>query len=633
MEDKSIHKIEDIKKRLYDRRDTVTVRRHEGVLHEIKHDASDHWDHSDLPKNLNDDDLPKPHSSFFKKFFISACVFFVGALLFGVYVYYKGNNIIISNDKIDVLVTGSNFIEGGQELSLQIDVTNKNNASLKLVNLSVEYPRGSADSSIEMTRLPSIEIGTMAAGERTSQNVKVVLYGEEKSIKNILVNLEYQPDNSNAIFNKKIEYPVTISSAPLSLIIDAPKEINANQEIDINVKAILNTKLPGGNTLVQVEYPQGFVFESAVPKPSFGNFMWNIDSITKEKPFGVAIKGKMIGQYNDEQVFRVSIGNKEIGNAGVNIDTIYSTLIHSITLVKPFLETHLFVNNNEMDSYSVNPNNQISGHITWSNNLSVPITDAKIFLNLSGTAFDRTNVIPNDGFFDSKNNRIVWDKESVSLLSSIAPGQKGKVEFTLKPIQSGFGKFLENPEIKLELSLLGKQNIDGINFSDIKSLIKQSIKLNTDFQITSGVNYVSGELPPKVEKETKYKVIWTLSNTNNSLDKAVATSVLPSYMSWIGIVSPVKENVTYNSSTREITWNIGKVEQQTGFKSNREVSFVIAISPSLLQVNSIPVLMKEVNLTGTDLYTGSTITDKYGTVNTLLVNDPNFQYGNERVIK
>jgi hypothetical protein len=55
----------------------------------------------------------------------------------------------------------------------------------------------------------------------------------------------------------------------------------------------------------------------------------------------------------------------------------------------------------------------ISAQITWVNNLATRIIDGQIIVNLSGNVFDKSLVKPgNNGFYDSINSQIIWDKSS-----------------------------------------------------------------------------------------------------------------------------------------------------------------------------------------------------------------------------
>ena len=564
-----------------------------------------------------------------KKFFIFAVIFFIFALGFSAYMFL-GNNVSVSNDNIDIAVLGNAFTKGGEDLPLQIEITNRNSSSLELANLIVSYPRGASNDSTDMVRLPRDSIGTIAPGATITRNVKVTLFGDEKSTRDVKIALEYHAPNSNAIFSKEKAYTVVISSAPLSLLIDAPDSATSDQDIDIKVTATLNTSLPDNSTVLQVTYPNSFIFESAIPAPSVGNSIWPLSSLSAGSSTTIDIKGRLVGQDGDQQVFHVYAGaTTPTDQSTVNV--VYNSLLQTITISKPFLNARVLVNGQDLSTYSVSSGQIVHAQINWTNNLSGRVTDAKIIANISGNAFDKTTVDPLDGFYDSANSQIIWDKNSVPDLGSVEPGSSGNLAFTFKPV-SLVGSSITNPEIGIDVSIKGQQPSVGSTFTDINNFSKKVIKIFSDFQIASSASFTSGALPPKAESETKYTVTWTLSNSANGVSNASARSVLPIYMNWVGNAN-TSENVSYNTVSREVIWNIGSVSPNTGFSSNREASFTIALKPSLSQVGGIPSIMKEVSLVGTDTFTGTELHSSYRPLTTTLSNDPNFKIGDDRVIK
>jgi hypothetical protein len=633
MADNERNKIEDIKRHLYDRESTAVDRPHEGALHPVEHSVAKAWKPEvEAPNEAILSVMKKPPMSIYKKFFIGAIAFFVCAIAFSLYMFY-GNNLSVSNDSIDISVLGNAFTKGGDVLPLQIEITNRNNVNLELANLIVSYPRGASDDASDVVRLPRDTIGTIAPGATITRSIKVTLYGDEKSTRNVTVSLEYHPPNSNAIFSKDKDYPVIISSAPLSLLIDAPTEATSDQEVSFTVTASLNTSLPDAPTILQVAYPNSFIFTSATPAPSIGNSVWPLSSVAIGKPLVVNIKGRMVGQDGDQQVFHVYAGATSVADQS-RVNVVYNSLIQTIAISKPFLEAHVLVNGQDLSNYSVSSSQTIHAEIAWTNNLSSRVTDAQIIANISGNAFDRSSVDALDGFYDSAQSRIVWDKNSVPGLGSVEPGASGRLSFTLKPISLvGLQTPISNPEIDIDVSIRGQQPSVGSTFNDINNFSKKVIKILSDFQIASSARYVSGPIPPKAENETQYSVTWTLSNSANNISGAIARSVLPIYVKWVGKAQGSNENVSYNEVTREVIWSIGSVKSNTGFSSNREASFVLALKPSLSQVDSIPQLMKEVLLSGTDTFSSTIIRNSYKPITTSLSNDPNFKRGDDRVVK
>lgn len=618
----SKNKIEDVKRHLYDPNDKSMTHQREGILHQIKHNISDKWKEDNQPKpeeNMKSK-FKKPPMSIFKKFFIFSIIIFIGALGYAFY-KFSNNDISVSNDKIDIVVIGNSFTKGGDELPLQIEITNNNNASLELSNLIIEYPRGAEDNTTDVIRLPRDNIGIIKPGESVIRNIKVKLFGEEKSIRNIKVRLEYHPEGSNAIFTREVLYPVTISLAPLSLMIDAPTSTSSDQPISLKITATLNTSLPSENAMMQVTYPNNFIFDSATPAPALGNSIWDLSSLTSANPVVVLVSGRLVGQDGEEQVFHVYAGTTNQTNRSV-INVVYSSILQKILIAKPFLEARILVNGQDQTEYTVSGGGTVNAEINWVNNLSSRITDGQIIVSLSGNAFDENTINSVNGFYDSANNQIIWDKNSVAELSEINPGEEGAVSFSFKASSLvGLINSIKNPQVSIKVSIKGRQPQLGSTYTDVNNFSEKIVKVLSDFQIATSASFFSGSMPPKAETETKYIVTWTLSNSANTITGAQARSILPIYVKWVGISSGENENVTYNEVTREVIWNINSVSPNTGIDSNREASFVVSLKPSLSQVGSVPQLMKDIYLSGTDSFAKTLIKSTRGAITTLISNN------------
>lgn len=626
-----LHRIEDIKRKLYERGFSSEAHHKEGVLHAIPHDVPNTWQE---PEKV---EIKNTHVSIAKKFFIGAVLFFIGAIFFGIYMYMNGTRTV-SSDNIEINILGNAFTQGGEELSLQVEIINHNNASLELSNMVIEYPKGASTSDIDtpdsIIRLPKEDIGTIPAGGRVEKSKKVTLYGDQNTIRNVKVKLEYHPEGSNAIFTKEKSYPVTISSSPITLSVDGPIQTSSGQEITLNITTTLNTTLPEGDTMLSVSYPNGFKPSETFPKPVFGNSVWNLNSLAVGKPVVITVKGTLNGQDGDEKAFHVYVGTTKGINKSI-IDVVYNSLLHTVELHKPFLQATILLDGADLDSYSTSGGKMIRGQVVWTNNLPSSILDAEINVQFSGNIFDKENVVPEQGFYDSANNRIVWNRNTNSEFSNLAPGATGYVNFEFTPMAViGSSQTIRDPQIILEVSIKGREATSGSALSEINNFSKKIVRIASDFQLAARANYASGELPPTAEKETIYTIYWTLSNSVNPVTQAEARAELPIYTEWMGVANGNKEVITYDPLTRQVVWNIGTVRANTGFGSNnREAIFNIKIKPSISQVGTVPNIIKEVSLTGIDSFSNSALRSVKQALSTRLENDPFFKFGDEKVIR
>lgn len=618
MTEESKNKIEDLKSKLYDPNDKSTGHPREGILHQVNHSVSPVWqDENNKTENNMKNKFKKPRVSIFKKFFVASIIFFVGAVGFFFY-KYSNNDSSVSSEKIDIVVIGNSFTKGGEDLPLQIEITNNNNSSLELANLLIEYPKGADDNIVDVVRLPKDSIGTIKPGESAIRNIKVKLFGGEKSIRNIKVSLEYHPEGSNAIFIKDKYYPVTISLSPLSLNADIPTSTTSNQVFSFKITSTLNTSLPGENPIIQITYPNNFIFESAIPTPSLGNSVWDISSISTTTPVTIEVKGRIVGQDGDEQVFHVYAGTTN-GTDKSKVSVVYSSVLQKVLIAKPFLDARILVNGQDQAEYVVSGGTEVSATVSWANNLSTRITDGQIIVSLSGNVFDKNKVKTNSGFYDSANNQIIWDKSYSAELAEINPGESGSVSFSFTPTSSvGLSTTVKNPQVSIKVSIKGRQPLLGSTYNDVNNFSEKIVKTLSDFQIASSASFYTGSMPPKAETETTYLVTWTLSNSSNNITGAKARSTLPIYVTWVGAVAGTKENLTYNEVTKEVIWNIGSVLPNTGINVDREASFLIRLKPSLSQVGSIPQLMKGLSLSGTDSFANVLLEKTNGSLTTSL---------------
>ena len=316
------------------------------------------------------------------------------------------------------------------------------------------------------------------------------------------------------------------------------------------------------------------------------------------------------------------------------MDVIYSSILQKILIVKPFLDARILVDSQDKTEYVVSSGEVINAEIAWANNLPTRIIDGQIIVNLSGNVFDESTVNSNNGFYDSVNNQIIWDRNSIPQLAEINPGENGIVTFNFKP-RSLVGALIiaENPQISVKVSIKGREPLLGSTYNDINNFSEKIIKVSSDFQIVSSAYFLSGNMPPKAETETNYIVTWTLSNSVNDIIQAEARSALPIYVKWGGLVSGQNDNLIFNEVTREVIWKIGSVSPGTGVSVNREISFIVSLNPSLSQLNSVPQLMREVYLSGTDSFTNTLVKNIHASITTLLMNDPNFDQRNARVVQ
>ncbi len=592
----------------------------------------------DMPSRDISDTLEHKMSPFFSKMLIGSIVFFVFALIISAFIFIGGGKDV-SPRNVEIVIQGPSTVEGGEDTTLQIAITNKNTVPILLADLIMEFPDGtrtSSDIGEELSRLTE-SIGTIPAGEQVQKTVKAVFFGTENESKNITVTVEYRIEGSNAIFFNDHLYEFTLGSTPLTVTISSLDEVISGQDVSLTAKIISNSSSVIKDVLLVAEYPFGFEFTSAKPEPSFTQNVWELGDLEPEGERIITIKGTILGEDGDERVIRFS-GGIQSPNDEKEFATTFMTTLQSVVIKKPFISVALALSGDTSPNFVAGSGQKVRADITWFNNLPVQVTDATLEVSLRGEALNKNSVSVERGFYRSVDNTIIWSKETDPNFTSIAPGESGRVSFSFAPFGVSSGVQVTNPEINLVVDILGKR-ISARNVpEEIRSSITRTVKVASDLLFTTrAVHFTgpfnnSGPMPPQAEKETTYTIIWTVTNSTNAVSDVRVDATLPSYVRWMNVVDPTDGKVTYNPIGGKVLWDIGDLPAGgTTGSPQREVAFQVALLPSLSHVRTDPVVINKQTVGGYDQFTERTITGTKSALTTRLSTDPGFRTGMDEV--
>ena len=456
----------------------------------------------------------------------------------------------------------------------------------------------------------------------------MLLLGEENTQREMKITLEYRMEDSNAIFAKNIQHIVEMSRSPVGISVKLPEETESGQEIIIQVEYISNSDIVLDDIYFKVEYPSGFQFIEATPNPD-QNGLWLVGDLAPQEKKVIEIKGLLEGQDLTDLGFRALVGSMD----EKRVFRPFSSSGESVLLKRSFMNLSFLVNGSDVEVISGNKNLNII--VPWKNNLPTEIRNAIITVKMLSEVIDLKTLSINNGFYRSSDNSIVWDSASVSDLVSISSGQSGSVAFSIGlkdayPMQNINDK---NFTIELSGEMAGYKLSDNGQQTLIKSNAEKQIRIESKAQMASRLSYFSGNLPPKVGQTTIYTVVWSISNFYNDISNVVVKSSLPPYVSWVGPVSS-NEEIIYNSSNRELMWQINRIDSGTGvLRSAKEISFQISLSPSPNQVGQDLVMMQQTSLEGRDIFTDTIINDSEGVLSTKSINEAQGNYLMGQVIE
>lgn len=573
----------------------------------------------------------KRRVSFAVMFLIGAAAFFVIAAAAATYFLVFGGRSV-STDRIDIAIDGPIAIASGDVVTLLVSVQNDNPVTVTDTVLSITLPDTARNPDDESSALAHIEdsTGDILPGEAGTKTVRAILYGSEEERITIPVRFEYRVEGSNATYVKEAEYEVTITSSPLSIRAEAVSEASSGQPLSFAVTVRSNAKAPMENVAVLASYPFGF----AAPRGEGNLFV--IGTLAPGEERTIPVTGTVTGENNDERVFRFTVGTIKDSSAKT-LATSYSTASAAVTLAKPFLQAGLSVNRDTSASPVIEAGTAIQGIVSWENTLAAPILDGQITVALKGEALDPASVSTYGGYYRSSDSTIIFSRDTTSSLARLDPGATGSGTFTFSTKPASTIASLRNPSVTATVSVAGRRVGESNVPQTVNAAVVRTMKVATDLSLSSRALYSAGAFkntgpwPPVADQETTYGIELSFSNTVNSVADATVTMTLPSYVRYVA-ASPNDGSVSYNATTRTVTWKAGDILAGAGFTGPaKKASFQVALLPSASQRGTSPVLVSAQKVTGVDRFTQGQISFVNPELTTQTIGDPAFVSGKGEV--
>jgi hypothetical protein len=635
--DEEKSRIEDLKRSLYSRTAPDVRSRRKLRYSDPSPQVESSWKpESDVPVESTLNKYYQDHSmSFLKKLLIGSAVFCLIAVGIGSYLFFNGSNLISANN-IEITIDGPVSIPGGDPMEFNVGIKNDNNIDLRSVDMSVTFPAGATDPIDQTQELKKYSkyIGELATGGKTVEKVQAIIFGEENTTKEIVVSLTYSIKGSTAVFTKKKSYEVLLSSSPIALSASSFKEVTSGQEFDLKVEIKSNSEQVLKNIILNASYPSGFVYiSSSIKSISTDNNMWKIGDLPAGATRTLTIHGRLQGEDSDSRSFRFFVGAQDSGG-GNRIGTQYMSLQKDITIQKPFMSMNVYIDNDsELTDFIGEFNRSHRVDLYWFNNLAVPVQNAVIVAHLSGSAYNKSAVEPNGGYYRSATDDIIWNPQTTPELASIEAGGSGHVSFSIMPKDmSTDAAPVVNPKLDISVNVSGDRSQESQVPETLTAISSRTIRVSSNISLTGRVVRTvgpftnTGPIPPRAEKKTTYTVIWSVDNTSSSVGNAKVVATLPAYTKWVGSVSPTGESVFYDQNNGTVTWDIGSLSTYTiGSSRRRELYFQVSFEPGVDLIGQIPTLVGEAELTAIDNYTGVNLSDRQDFLTTSFSTDPTYK--------
>ena len=528
-------------------------------------------------------------------------------------------------------IFGQDRVVSGEEVNYIVRYKNNSRVAIGSAALSFYFPAQSvpSDKSSVVAQGDSLvatdNLGQLAPGQAGQAEFKARVLGDKDSQQKFKAKLDYRPANISSNFSNAKEFVSTIISVPLVLSFILPERIVSGQTMNFSLRYLNTSDAAFSDAKVKIEYPEGFIFDSALPSPQEGNNIWVLPEIGSREEGNIIIKGAISGNEGESKVFKAQIGSQK-----ENEDFI----VYSQTLSSPQIAASpLFVEQSlpEATDNNVNIGQDVTYRIKYRNTTDAPIGPVFLTVKIDSQAVELASVRSAKGFFSSSDGVITWNSSSLPALEELAAKVEGTLEFSLKikdrlPVSKYSDKnFTVTTTAKIDsfnvpLALSGTQ-LGGQNQLVVK--INSSLVLNMKGYYSDRLIPNSGPLPPRVGQKTTYTIYWQAQNVSNDVSGAVVEAFLPSYVRWEGNIFPKDEDIKYDPASGKVIWTIGRLSAATGSLSPvRQVAFQVGFVPSIGQVGSTAVVVQEAKLAAQDDFTGAPLTASDSELKSDMPDDP-----------
>ncbi len=525
------------------------------------------------------------------------------------------------SDQISLTITPStNKIRSGYYITYTIETKNHSNTKLISPELDIHLPIGFildkatpadtfsvSESSFTLKNLPEKQTNTVNIGGWS--------FGIPEIEERITVELSYQQEKRGIRETKTTSLLQTHRGSILDFAIDTPKTLIAQgtQPITLTLKNDGDKKIDKINLPLTVG--QGLNLINIAPNNGeIKNNVWQITNL----------------EHNTEATLKALL-NSSLSDSTINatISLTPSILINNSDIKQGAVEQTLQITHPQLNILSswdtaknyVEPGEILTLKTRIENTGDIDLQNLNLEIPISTNIID-TNRLTKQNYGSYKNQKLTINKTFVAGLANLPARQA--IDLTINiPIN-----YIPQGDKDITLSLNPK--IGGLlrNTESIYQIETQTnkIKIGTALNLDAETRYYTddgdqlgrGPLPPRVGKETKYWALIKITNTTSNVTNAKLIATLPDYVRWTGKTSVSEGNdIQYDETNKTISWSISKFLPH----SDAGVYFEVAITPTVQQINTSPILVKNIILSGHDEFTDADIIKTHANLDSSLPTD------------
>lgn len=528
---------------------------------------------------------------------------------------------------LEIEISGPDKVLIGVPFDVKINLSNASQKSLEDVQLSVNLPGDLAFLGSPASKNVDFKgVGTLGIGGISQQTFRLIALGGENSFKKIVASGTYLSGSLSSRFQKEVFIDLAVGGYGITLDIATPQKIFSGETFESEITYKNVSDIDFNDLRLKIEFPPTFTISKSTLAPDVGNNVWLLGGLRKGSENRFKISGKMIGPEGAFFDLKATLESSFLGQS-------YPITVNSATISIATSPLSLKITLNDEVDYISGPDDSLDYRLSYTNNTDVGLRDVIIKAQLVGAMFD-FSFLNTNGIFRSTDNTIIWNASVVPQLGTIAPGQSGSVDFSLKTKNVYPIKKLSDKNFTLKITgTIESPTVPSFVAADktfsvtsIENKVRGQVAIDTKafFRDASSGIVNSGPFPPKVNQPTKYTIHWQITNQGTDVKSVEARGFLAGNVRYTGVAktSTGIAGPVYNERTQELVWNIPRISATTGVISKPlEAIFQVEATPSSANLGSFMPLIQATTLTVTDEFTDLQLTSQDQPVDTRLPDD------------
>ncbi|HJV33145.1 MAG TPA: hypothetical protein VJ694_03905, partial [Patescibacteria group bacterium] len=498
-----------------------------------------------------------------------------------------------TGENVELTVETDGSFTAGAESDVTIRYRNRERIPLARAEIEFRAPDGFKITGSDPASAEdgAWSVGSVAPGAEGEVKIRGYVRKELDAAMTFEAKLNYRPADFNADFQKVASHTVIVSDSVLALSGAGPAQMTPGDEIAFVYGYENRSDTALENVRFTVEPLEGFIFASADPKPDEDVAMqWTFPKIEPKAKGTIAVKGTFSAASRGPKALQARMGFAD--DAGI---VTIARAEAKTDVLKSNLDLALIVNGSDKPPV-VSFGDQLFFTIRYENAGDVALKDVSLIAELpaepSAALLDWVSLKDDLGGV-RKESTIVWTKKELPALATLAPGDKGEIDFSVqlarKPLtQAATPNYVVHANASAKIAkagnVSGARQVDAVPM-DIRLLSDASFAAYGRYYSDDGVPLGSGPLPPKVGEKTVYRIFWVVKNSLHELTNLTATTLLPQGVRWTGTQRDVSAgSLDFDETGRKATWRLNRLPTSV---PEVVATFEVELSPEAEDIGEI----------------------------------------------